>query len=190
MKLRLRTLVLIVVLVVAAGFVVANRLGGTSTGGTATAVTDSTSPSGPAAEPEAGHTADDGHDHAGDDGTEDEPPVMVKPTEQPDVEEAAAQFAAAWLNAFGQSPQQWRDGLKPRMTDDLAVEMAEADPQSVPAAAKVGAVTATVQGSLNGADVKVVSDAAKPEEVGTLSLTLLDRGGRWLVSEIDWAAAK
>jgi hypothetical protein len=191
-RLNLRTLLLIGVAVLVVGFVLANRLGGgTSTGGTATSATGGSTIGGQpndvtgSSEPTTGK----GQDHAGDDGTDDAP-VMVEPTEQPDVQEAAAQFAAAWLNAYGQSAQQWRDGLTARMTDDLVTEMAMADPKTVPAGAKVGEVNTTVQGALLGADVTIVTDAAKPEPVGMLRLTLVEKDRSWLVTEIDWEAAK
>lgn len=192
-NMSLRTLLLILAGLVVVGFVVADRVGGgPSTGGTAMTVTDSDTlgaQPGTVDGSEPPHP-EESHDHAGDDGSEDAPPVMVQPTRQPDVQESATQFAAAWLNAYGQSAQQWRDGLTPRMTADLVELMKNADPQSVPAGAKVGTVTATVQGSLMGADAQVVTDEAKPKTVGILRLTLLENDGRWLVTEIDWEAQK
>lgn len=125
----------------------------------------------------------------GDDGLVGTPPIMVQPTQQPDVRETAADFAAAWLNTYGQSAETWRATLVPRVTPDLAASLTTADPASVPAAGRVGnPIAVTAEGGLYNAAVPVVRAAgAAPGPAGTLRLTLIrGAGGRWVVSEIDW----
>ncbi len=129
-----------------------------------------------------------GHD-GGDDGTGDGVP-LVQPTTAPDAAEAATAFTAAWLNTANRSAATWRAGILDRVTDDLAAELADADPDTVPAAAKTGPVTLTKQGGLLGADAPIVTNEPDPQPVGTLKLTLLQRGGHWLISEIDWVPAR
>jgi hypothetical protein len=185
---------------------VTNRLGHqgsagipqTATGGSSTTAagdlpftTDSSlptaapSPSSPAAAPHTSSSA------AGDnDGADDTAPVLVQPTSRPDVQQAAAEFTAAWLNTFGQSPEAWRQGLLPRVTAELAAELAGADPGSVPAGALAGKATVTQQESLVTADVDVLRDDTKHAKIGVLTLTMLKQHGTWMVSQIDWAPVR
>ena len=140
--------------------------------------------SAPAAKPHSSATG------AGDDGTDDTGPVLVQPTSRPDVQRAAADFVAAWLNTYGQSAQSWRQSLLPRVTAGLAADLADADPASVPAAATTGQVTVNQQESLVTADATVLRDDTKRAKLGVLSLTLLNEHGTWLVSQIDWTPVR
>jgi hypothetical protein len=141
-----------------------------------------TSSSSPAA-PRSSATGD------GDDGTDDTGPVLVQPTARPDVQRAAVEFVAAWLNTYGQSAESWREGLLPRVTAGLAADLADADPASVPAAAITGQVTVHQQESLVTADATVLSNDTKRTKLGIVSLTMLNEHGTWLVSQIDWTRA-
>ncbi len=145
---------------------------------------DSTGPAASSAPADPHNAATETGDHA-EDGTDDGAPT-VQVTTDPAVQEAAAAFVAAWLNTANRSPQMWRNGLFDQVTPDLAAYLAEADPASVPAGTKAAAVTVTKQGSLMGAEVKVVTTEPTPQQAGTLTLTLVQRGGRWLTSEFDW----
>ncbi len=128
----------------------------------------------------------DEHAAEGDDGADDPAPVLVQPTSAPDAREVATAFTAAWLNTANRNAQTWRDGILPSVTSDLAVELAEADPASVPAGAKTTDVTVTRQGSLVGARAPIVTADAQRRPLGTLTLTLLRFGNAWRISEIDW----
>lgn len=121
----------------------------------------------------------------GDDGADDTAPVLVQPTDRPDVKQAATQFAAAWLNTYGQSPASWRQALLTRVTTDLGTDLADADPASVPSGAAVGLVTVGQQESLLSADADVLRTDTHAK-LGVLRLTLVDQHGTWLISEIDW----
>ena len=125
-----------------------------------------------------------------DDSTADGSPLLVQPTKEPDAKEAATAFAAAWLNTSSRNADTWRAGLTDRITPVLAEELALADPKSVPAGCRTGEVVLSKQGSLVDAEAPVVTNEAKPKPVGTLILTLLQDGGRWVVSEIDWEPAR
>lgn len=117
------------------------------------------------------------------------PPPRREPTENEAVEQAAASFAAAWLNTFGKTPQQWRDALTPRVTADLAEQLAIADPATVPTSAKVsGDLKVTTEGDLFNADVPIAATDGT-RKIGDLNLTLVQRGGKYLVTEIDWTVA-
>lgn len=129
------------------------------------------------------------------------------PTAKPDpIREAGVTFVAAWLNTSG-TPTEWRAKLtvseigsfRPRyVTPELKATIldpaAPMDPESVP----VGTITRdsaaiTVTSVADGiADVAVpvvnaVMDRQRPQPVGTVTVTMLERDGRWLVSEIDWS---
>jgi hypothetical protein len=115
----------------------------------------------------------------------------VDPTYSPATQEAAAQFAAVWLNKSGKTAAQWRAGLTELVTKAEAADLAYADPDSVPVGAKVGEpIPVAADGDLWRAGVPVVTVAAAPKPVGVLSLALVRSGGRWLVAEIDWQGAR
>jgi hypothetical protein len=150
----------------------------------APAASSSTSPAGkPASSKPATNDGDDGAD-------DDTAPVLVQPTTQADVKQAATEFVAAWLNTYGQTPQAWRQALLPRVTADLGTDLADADPGSVPAAAKAGPVTITSQGVLATADAVVLRDDATHTKLGVLHLTVVDEHGTHLISEIDWTPVR
>lgn len=155
----------------------------TATGAGSTAPAGASAAPSPTTKPTAATTDD------GDDGAEGTP-ILVEPTKKADVQEAGTQFAAAWLNTFGQSPENWRAGITSRATPDLAADLADADPASVPAGGRVaGTVGVTAEGSLYNVAAPVVTADNKKQPLGTLTLTMVNAGGKWLVSEIDWKAA-
>lgn len=195
MKSTPRTLLIVLAVVAAAAFLGLARCStpGPSTGLTAPrpAATSAVEPVTPTdGDSPAGPAPTDGDRHGdGDDGVAEDPPSIIKPTEKPDVREAATAFAASWLNTYPRvSPAAWRARLLDQMTSELAADMADADPASVPAGGKVGSpVQVKVDGSLHTAEVPVVTaGTAKPQPIGTLRLTLVNNTGTWLISEIDW----
>jgi len=197
---KARNVILIAVILIGLVAVIANKVGGTSRGTAAatsgrtgaTGFTDGQVPFDPNATTDSSSPAPTGSKttSSGDDGTDDTPPVLVQPTTQPGVKETASAFAAAWLNTFGKNAETWRYGLNAYLTADEATALANADPESVPAGCRVGTVTVTQQGDLHGADVQVVTDETTPKAQGTLTLTMVQRNGSWLVSEIDWKAQR
>jgi hypothetical protein len=124
----------------------------------------------------------------GDDGVGSQPPATATP--DPAAKEAATAFTAAWLNTYQRTEDQWRAGILPRVTEDLAGELQDADPATVPAGGRVGTVTAGLDGQLTVADVQVVTDGGPKRPLGTLHLSIVSRDGNWLISEIDWAGRK
>lgn len=200
MKITPGRLLFAVLALVAVVFIAVNRFGGSAPSGTAAQPQTVNSPSSAAASagigtppPGSGTPASNiPADPDGDGAEDDEPPVMLTPTEKPDVKEAATAFAAAWLNTYRASPATWRAGLLDRVTPQLGADLAEADPASVPAGGRVGnPVKVIKEGVLLNAEVPVVTaGTSKPEPVGTLLLTLLEHDGTWLVSEIDWRDKK
>jgi hypothetical protein len=206
MKITFRNVALAVALLAAVLVVLGNRfLGGGDTATIAEPVTTSSSAAastaataagtGPASPSPSSSTVLPSmsvaprHDD-GDDGGDD-PPIIASPADRPDVSEAAAAFAAAWLNTTGRSAAVWRAGLADRVTGDLAEDLSYADPQSVPAGGAVGSpVKVTAEGSLFNAAVPVVEAVPNGKAIGTLILTLLSNRGDWKVSEIDWKASR
>lgn len=191
-KINLRTLGIAVVLaaimfVIVARFDTSGGEDATIPVGSAPAVVEiGGSPSGqPSGPPASGAASPENHDDH-DDGTDDGSSLIVKPTSAPDAQEAATAFAAAWLNTAGRTAEIWRKGIADRVTEDLNAQLAQADPDSVPAAAKTGQATVTTTGSLVTAQAPIVTYEVKPKPVGTLTLTMVKQGNRWLVSEIDW----
>lgn len=201
---KVRKPVIIAAVAAAAFFLLANRFGhgGTSHDNpvvfgpqqtiTATTPDDGTVPftaapatssAGPAPGSKPSSSPPAGNDD-GDDGGDD--PVFAQPTTRPDVNQTAADFAAAWLNTYGQSADSWRENVIARVTDDVAADLAEADPHSVPRAAMTGNVTATRQGDLLGADVTVLTADTKRSKLGVLKLEIVEVDGRMLISSIDW----
>ncbi len=124
----------------------------------------------------------------GDDGVGSEPPTSAQPTSDPAVRDAVEGFTAAWLNTYKRTDKQWRDALLPLVTEDIAADLADADPASVPHAGRVGGVKLSVDGQLVVADVQVITTAAPDATLGALHLSVVHRGNDWLISEIDWAA--
>lgn len=125
-----------------------------------------------------------------DDGVVD--PGPSSPTPPPDVREAAAAFAAAWLNAYAQTPQQWHDALAKRVTDDLAGELAGVDPRGqVPVGRVDDKVDVAAVGSVWEATVPIVERRGGPK-LGVLTVLVVRdtnatfRTGQWLIAELDW----
>ena len=94
----------------------------------------------------------------------------------------ATTFATDWLRHAGVTAARWRAALAALSTDRLDGELADADPQTVPADRITGPVTLT-----DHAASFVVANV--PTDAGTLTLSLLATGGRWQVDAIDWAPA-
>jgi hypothetical protein len=103
----------------------------------------------------------------------------------PDVElpqeavDRSVEFAEAWLNPNGYSPDAWYDTIVPFLTDEQAELMQGVDPISVPAKEITGEPTP------EGAKIAI------PMDTGTLTLTMNEgsnnsTGLDWLVSAIDW----
>lgn len=140
------------------------------------------------AEPTATPTVAATSEPPGEDGPAVDPPAGPQPTTNPEVQEAATAFTAAWLNTYGQTAENWRRALYPRVTPDLVQDLTLADPASVPTAGRVvdEGVVVTVEGSLLNADAPIISGVTR-KPIGSLRLTLVAAGGgKWLVSEIDW----
>jgi hypothetical protein len=94
----------------------------------------------------------------------------------------ATKFATAWLRHTGVTAAAWRASLAALSTERLDGELADADPQTVPADRITGPVALTDHAaSFVEADV--------PTDAGTLTLSLLATGGRWQVDAIDWEPA-
>lgn len=206
MKITRRKVTTAVLIAVAGAVLLVSRFAGGDTSSPTLARTNdgpssSTAPSGATAAPSTPPppSSDDGvnnapppkptgtapdHDEDGGD------PILVDPTNQPDVREAATAFTAAWLNTYGKTAEAWRAALTPRVTPDLAGDLAYADPDSVPVAAQAGTpVAVSAEGDLFNATIPVTETTAKPKTLGELRLTIVKRGDRWLVSEIDWQGA-
>lgn len=107
------------------------------------------------------------------------------------IREAGTVFAARWLNT-ARTAGQWRAGMAELVTPELAAALADAEPETVPVGWIGSPVTVTVAADgLADVAVPVVGglDEANPVRQGVVTLTLVERGGRWLVSEIDWSPA-
>jgi hypothetical protein len=100
----------------------------------------------------------------------------------------AQQFAAAWLNTTNKTTAQWRAGLDPYITRELAGLLDAADPATVPAG-QIGTPTTAAPISEHLVKVTVpVVDAVTNTPVGTLTITVI-AAERPLVSDVDWTAA-
>jgi hypothetical protein len=94
----------------------------------------------------------------------------------------AMSFATAWLHTDGVPAAAWRATLHPMSTARLDGELADADPQTVPAQRLTGPVALTDHAS-------TYAQARVPTDAGTLILSLLATSGRWRVDAIDWNPA-
>jgi hypothetical protein len=103
----------------------------------------------------------------------------------PDVElpqeavDRSVEFAEAWLNPNGSSPDAWYDTIVPFLTDEQAELMQGVDPISVPAK------------EITGEPMPEGAKVAIPMDTGTLTLTMNEGSNNsteldWLVSAIDW----
>lgn len=91
----------------------------------------------------------------------------------------SVEFAEAWLNPNGYSPDGWYDTLVPFLTSDQAELMQGVDPISVPAK------------EITGDPVPEGLKVGIPMDTGTLTLTMTEGSNNsteldWLVSAIDW----
>ncbi|MFB9183004.1 hypothetical protein ACFFX1_33125 [Dactylosporangium sucinum] len=98
-----------------------------------------------------------------------------------DANTVAARFANAWLRKTGLTGEQWRAGLKADASTELMAELAETDPDDVPAST----ITGPVALENFGADTR----ARFPADGGTIVLGLQVINGRWQITSLDWEAA-
>jgi hypothetical protein len=150
----------------------------------AASIDDPSSDPGPAATSSPAAPASATTNNNDDDGIGDAP-ATATPTTDPAATEAVTAFAAAWLNTYGRTDDQWRTGIVERVTADLAADLHDADPSTVPAGGRVGQVKMRLDGQLTVADVQVVTAGGPKQTLGTLHLSVVNRGG-WKISEIDW----
>jgi len=109
-------------------------------------------------------------------------PSVVPPVTSPGAatpQKVASEFAAAWLRT-GISAGAWRAALDAHATQRLAGELADADPQTVPATRVTGALAVTEHTSS-------WVEVAIPMDTGTLRLSLLAHDGVWAVDTVDWS---
>lgn len=120
-------------------------------------------------------------DALGDDGVEENVGPTDFSTEFADdasILDKASAFVAAWVRGE-LSATEWLDGLRPHATDELIRQLANVDPQEVPAYASAGEPLIRSR-SASYADV-IVPIAAHD----ALALGLVKSGAGWLVSSID-----
>jgi hypothetical protein len=96
--------------------------------------------------------------------------------------DVATRFASAWLHHAGVTAAAWRAALAPMSTDRLDGELADADPETVPANSITGRVSLTDHSA-------TYVEADVPTDAGTLVLSLLATHGRWQVDGVDWRPA-
>jgi hypothetical protein len=109
-------------------------------------------------------------------------PSAVPPVTSPGAatpQEVAREFADAWLRT-DVSAAAWRSALDTHATARLAGELADADPQTVPATRVTGAFALTEHTSS-------WVEVAIPMDSGTLRLSLLAHDGVWAVDTVDWS---
>jgi hypothetical protein len=112
-------------------------------------------------------------------------PALQPPSTSPGAatpQTVATRFAKAWLRHTGVTAAAWRSSLTALSTDRLDGELADADPQTVPADRITGSIALTDH-------VASFVEADVPTDGGTLTLSLLATGGRWQVDAIDWEPA-
>ncbi len=134
---------------------------------------------------------------------------VPSPTAQPDpIRDAAVTFVAAWLNTWPQTAESWRANLTEvdpftRQPQWVTVELAATildpaapmDPETVPVGVMSPFVPPKVTLVADGiADVAILvvdqtMDRQHPTPLGTVTVTMVERGRRWLTSEIDWSPA-
>ena len=94
----------------------------------------------------------------------------------------ATDFTTAWLHHIGVSGAAWLKAVDRYATERLVGQLADADPQTVPANRITGPLAVTDH-SASWVEVAVPTDA------GTLTLSLLADQGRWQVDAVDWNPA-
>lgn len=137
---------------------------------TPTPVGQSTTPASPAGPP------------ADADNDEPAPATPAASTLLTAAQDQAEQFTARWLNTTNKTPGQWRADLTDLVTPELADQLADADPGTVPVG-QIGAPVVAVQTGSGLAQVKVPITTG-----GTLTLTVT-LGTHPLISDIDWATS-
>ena len=120
-------------------------------------------------------------DALGDDGVEDNNEPTDGPTEFGDdsvVLNEASAFVGAWVRSDLPAAE-WLAGLRPHATEDLIEQLADVDPQEVPAYATAGEPEIRSR-SATYADV-IVPIATHD----ALALGLVNSGAGWLVASVD-----
>ncbi len=108
------------------------------------------------------------------------PPVTSPGTKKPQT--VAVSFAKAWVDHTDVSAAQWLHAVTAYTTTDLAAQLAETDPENVPATRVTGAAT-VIGDSVTSCGVHV------PTNTGTLLLTMVNTHGAWMVDTVDWQAS-
>lgn len=124
-------------------------------------------------------------DPNGDDSVPSDEPPPPAPVVSPGTagpEAVAYAFASAWADHRNVSAKAWHDRLLPHMSKTLSAELAEVDPQAIPAERVTGEPVLTPLGE-QLVEVRVATDA------GELRLGLAAPDGRWLVDTVDWRRA-
>ncbi|MGI5236464.1 hypothetical protein [Dactylosporangium sp. CA-139066] len=138
------------------------------------------------AAPTSAAAAESGDEESGDDGSADVSDQPADITAGPiEAREAAVDLLVKILNTQGKSPEQWRAGFRPLVTDELAAELADADPAKVPVG-RVGdqIAVAPAGDELVTVTIPIVS-ASGQTLVATAKVTLTGAGHRWLGSQLD-----
>jgi hypothetical protein len=115
-------------------------------------------------------------------GTDDhpEPGAAAPPAAAP---AAAAGFGAAWVRRE-LSAAQWLKGITPWCEPGFARSLATVDPANVPASRVTGKPRVLRAPAGRSAAYTVATDG------GTLTVTLIDLNGRWLVSGNDYTPSQ
>jgi len=109
-------------------------------------------------------------------------PSPVGPVTSPGAatpQKVADDFVTAWLRT-NVSATAWRAALTAHSTTRLAGELADADPQTVPATRVTGPFAFTDH-TASWVEVAI------PMDSGTLRLSLLAHDGVWAVDTVDWS---
>lgn len=112
-------------------------------------------------------------------------PAPVPPSTSPGAatpQTVATEFTTAWLHHMGVSSAAWLKAVDTHATERLIGQLADADPQTVPASRITGPLLVTDH-SASWVEVAV------PTDTGTLTLSLLADRGRWKVDAVDWNPA-
>ncbi|QFU93502.1 hypothetical protein [Amycolatopsis sp. YIM 10] len=116
------------------------------------------------------------------------PTRLSEPRESPtsaapngDAVRVAEQFAAAWVNhPDGITTEQWMAGLKPFTTDEFLPTMSTVDPANIPATRVTGAPV-PINSLTSSLEAEVPTDGPK------LSITVVSTNVGWRVSALDQA---
>jgi hypothetical protein len=105
------------------------------------------------------------------------PPITGSGRARPQT--VAVKFARAWLHHQGITADAWFHQVTAFTTSDLADQLKDAEPASVPAQRITGAATVVD-------DTAILCTVRIPTDTGTLVLTMVSSSGSWLVDGIDW----